>query len=66
MAYRARLPLEKRHKNNYNFGVAMIRFEWDESKNRTNQRKHGVSFEIAARVFLDPLHCLDTGSHGER
>ncbi|MBV8964308.1 MAG: BrnT family toxin [Hyphomicrobiales bacterium] len=31
-----------------------IRFEWDERKNRTNQRKHGVSFEVAARVFLDP------------
>ncbi len=29
---------------------------WDEDKNLTNQRKHGLSFEIAARVFLDPLH----------
>jgi uncharacterized DUF497 family protein len=32
------------------------RFEWDETKNRSNQRKHGVSFEEAARIFLDPLH----------
>jgi hypothetical protein len=30
---------------------------WDEDKNLSNQRKHhGLSFEIAARVFLDPLH----------
>ena len=34
-----------------------VRFEWDEAKNRSNQRKHdGVSFEEAARVFADPLH----------
>ena len=30
-----------------------IRFEWDEAKNRSNQRKHGVSFEEAQTVFLD-------------
>lgn len=33
-----------------------MRFTWDEAKNRGNQRKHGLSFETAARVFLDPLH----------
>lgn len=32
------------------------RFTWREDKNRSNQRKHGISFEVAARVFLDPLH----------
>lgn len=32
-----------------------VRFEWDEAKNRSNQRKHGVSFEIATRVFADPF-----------
>ena len=26
----------------------------DEHKNLTNQRKHRVSFEVAARVFIDP------------
>jgi uncharacterized DUF497 family protein len=31
----------------------MIRFEWDETKNRANQRKHGVSFEEAQSVFFD-------------
>ena len=29
-------------------------YEWDGGKARTNQRKHGVSFEEAASVFLDP------------
>jgi uncharacterized DUF497 family protein len=32
----------------------MILFEWDTAKARTNQRKHGVSFEIARHVFDDP------------
>ena len=29
-------------------------FEWDENKNRSNLRKHGVKFEEAAAVFEDP------------
>ena len=29
-------------------------FEWDEKKNRENQRKHGVSFETAQFTFADP------------
>ncbi len=29
-------------------------FEWDAKKTATNLRKHLVSFEDAARVFLDP------------
>ena len=32
-----------------------MKFEWDESKNRANQQKHGVSFEDARTVFDDPL-----------
>ena len=31
----------------------MIRFEWDEAKNESNQRKHGVSFEESKSVFYD-------------
>jgi uncharacterized DUF497 family protein len=31
-----------------------IQFEWDEVKAAANMRKHGVSFEVAATVFLDP------------
>ena len=30
-----------------------LRIEWDEAKNRPNQRKHGVSFEEAQTVFYD-------------
>jgi uncharacterized protein len=30
-----------------------LRFEWNEAKNRENQRKHGVSFEEARTVFYD-------------
>lgn len=35
--------------------MAEIRFEWDDAKNIANQRKHGVSFEEACGVFLDPF-----------
>lgn len=40
----------------------------DEDKNLSKQRKHGLSFEIAARVFLDPLHLSmqDRIANGER
>ena len=30
-------------------------YEWDAVKAKVNLRKHGVSFEDAATVFLDPL-----------
>lgn len=33
--------------------MADLRFEWDPQKNRTNQQKHGVSFEEAETVFAD-------------
>jgi len=42
--------------------VLTMRFEWDENKNRLNQRKHGITFEFAALVFDDP-HAV---SHPER
>lgn len=31
----------------------MIQFEWDDSKNRSNRKKHGVWFEEATQVFDD-------------
>jgi uncharacterized DUF497 family protein len=45
-------------------------FEWDPAKARQNQRKHGVPFERAATVFLDP-HALSNfdeehSSHEDR
>ena len=33
--------------------------EWDDKKNRDNIKKHGIGFEHAARVFLDPLRKED-------
>jgi len=32
-----------------------VNIEWDESKNQQNTKKHGISFQHAARVFTDPL-----------
>ncbi len=41
---------------------------WDEAKNRTNRRKHGVSFETAILVFDDPMVASrpDPHSDGDR
>jgi uncharacterized protein len=33
--------------------MTSLRFEWDDAKNRSNRRKHGVSFEEARSAFLD-------------
>jgi hypothetical protein len=33
-----------------------MEFEWDESKAEANIQKHGVTFEEAAEVFLDPFY----------
>jgi uncharacterized DUF497 family protein len=32
-----------------------VEFAWDDSKNRLNRRKHGISFELATLVFDDPF-----------
>jgi len=32
-----------------------LKFEWDENKNISNQKKHDVSFEEAKTVFSDEL-----------
>ncbi|PID77048.1 MAG: hypothetical protein CSB24_03460 [Deltaproteobacteria bacterium] len=29
-------------------------FEWDIDKNRKNKKRHGVDFEFASKVFIDP------------
>ena len=31
----------------------MLKFEWDEAKNKQNISKHGISFEEASSVFYD-------------
>lgn len=37
----------------------MILFEWDEAKAQSNIRKHGVSFEMARSVFIDPFALVE-------
>lgn len=50
------------------FHAGPFTFEWDEAKARSNRRKHRVSFEEAATVFMDPLAQVfdDDGSRGEQ
>lgn len=44
----------------------MIRFEWNEHKNRTNQSKHGISFTEAQTVFYDnEALVIDDPKHSE-
>ena len=42
----------------------MASFEWDESKNQTNQEKHGISFEDASEVFNDPYRIQYVSERG--
>ena len=32
----------------------MLSFEWDVNKAETNRQEHGISFELAKKVFDDP------------
>jgi uncharacterized DUF497 family protein len=34
--------------------LEMLRFDWDERKNKNNRIKHGIWFEEAQSVFSDP------------
>jgi uncharacterized DUF497 family protein len=36
----------------------LVQFEWDPAKARSNLAKHGVAFELAQRVWDDPLHII--------
>ena len=43
-----------------------MEFEWDPDKAESNWRKHDVSFETAAGVFLDPFILeIDAEDHGD-
>jgi hypothetical protein len=37
----------------------MVRFEWDEAKAHSNERKHSVRFEDAMLVFADPFALVE-------
>lgn len=34
----------------------LMKFEWDEEKDRINREKHGISFETASYVFQDEYY----------
>ena len=48
-----------------------MKFDWDQGKVKANLRKHGVSLDEAATVFLDPMavsgtdpdHSLEEGRY---
>ena len=40
-------------------------FEWNEDKNKLNQRKHGIDFDTDKLVFNDPLHISIQDRHKE-
>ena len=46
--------------------MTKVRFEWDEQKNRENQKKHGVPFNLAQYAFADPRRVIaEDVSHGQ-
>ena len=46
----------------------MVKFIWDERKNRLNFKKHGVDFNDAARAWYDPdrIDFFDSGHSTRR
>ena len=46
--------------------MGTIKFEWDENKNRINQKKHGISFDEAKTEFYDEeALVIDDPEHSE-
>jgi hypothetical protein len=44
-----------------------VRYVWDESKDKENQKKHGVSFEEAKTIFENlPLEIFFDPEHSEK
>ena len=47
--------------------MALTKFEWDEKKNKENQNKHGVSFEIDQYAFADAKRIIaEDLSHNDK
>jgi len=38
--------------------MSRTRFEWDETKDRLNQQKHGIAFSVAQYAFTDPKRII--------
>ena len=44
-----------------------VRFEWDKNKDKENQTKHGVAFEVAQYAFADPNRIIaEDLSHSQK
>ena len=47
-----------------------MKFEWDPAKNKSNRRKHGITFEEAKTVFQDKMaieiYDVDHSYHEDR
>ena len=39
---------------NFDIDLEQFSFEWDDEKDQINFAKHGIHFQTAAKVFLDP------------
>ena len=47
--------------------MTKTKFEWDEKKNKGNQKKHGLSFEVAQYAFADPSRIIaEDLSHSDK
>lgn len=42
-----------------------VAFQWDETKAAANEAKHGVPFDIAVAVFLDPRRLDDVDDRND-
>lgn len=38
--------------------MSQVKFEWDDEKDKENQKKHGVPFKIAQYAFSDPARVI--------
>ena len=47
--------------------MSNVRFEWDSAKDKDNQKKHGVPFEVAQYAFADPGRVIaEDLTHGKK
>lgn len=40
--------------------IGPLNFEWDDEKNVSNQVRHGLSFETAARIWESPIRVFES------
>ena len=52
---RGKHPLEQLASDTCNSYTGNMPFEWDEEKNKTNIRKHGLDFADAWEIFTSPM-----------